>query len=101
MQMAIGPAYDGLEGAVETTQTEGIRYLDQPPDRRTNLLEGYPEFVNARLGLRFAGLRFSCHLHGAHLHHCRSAGGEGQYIAMGQTKPRQLVAEERNPIRGP
>src|ERR1700693_4632017 len=28
------------------------------------------------------------------------AGGEGQYIAMGQTQPRQLVAEERNPIRG-
>src|SRR5205085_8333628 len=72
MQMAIGPAYDGLEGVVEMTQTEGIWNLDQPPDRRKNLLESDPEFVNARLGLRFVCLRFSC-LHGCHLHHYHSA----------------------------
>ena len=54
MQMAIGPAYDGLEGLMEATQTEGIWYLDQPPDRRTNLLESDPQFVNAKLGFRFA-----------------------------------------------
>ena len=29
--------------------------------------------VNARLGLLFAGFRFSCQLHGCRLYHCRSA----------------------------
>src|SRR5947207_3492442 len=72
MQMAIGPAHDGLEGVVETTQTEGIWSLNQPPDRRANLPERDPEFVNAKVGLRFVGLRFRCHLHRCHLHHCRS-----------------------------
>ena len=73
MQMAIGPAYDCLEDIVETTQTERIWNLDQPPDWRTNLLESDPELVNAKLGFWSLGFRFSCHLHGCHLHHCRSA----------------------------
>ena len=92
--MAIGPAYDDLEGLMEATQTEGIRYLDQPPDRRTNLLESDPELVNAKPGLRFVGLLFqlsSPWLSSPSLP--VGAGGESQYIAMGQTGPRQLVAE--------
>src|ERR1700693_272817 len=73
MQMAIGPAYDGLEDVVETIQTEGIWNLDQSPDRRTNLPESDPKLVNAGLGLRFVGLRFRCYLHRCHLHGYRSA----------------------------
>jgi hypothetical protein len=58
MEMAIGPAYDGLERIVKTTQAEGAGDLDQPPNRRKNLLEGDPQFVNPGIGFRLG-----CHLH--------------------------------------
>src|SRR5438445_12012458 len=63
MKMAIGPAQGSLEDIVETTPREGAWDLDQPPNRRTNLLEGDPEFVNVGLTLRFR-----CHLQG-HVQH--------------------------------
>jgi len=92
MQMAIGPAYKGLEDVVETIQPEGVWNLDQPPDRRTNLLESDPELVNVKAGSLVSGFSFrlsspwlSSHIIAV------AAGGEGQYIAMDRIKPRQLA----------
>ena len=50
-----------LERIVKTTQPEGTGELDQPPNRRKNLLEGDPHLVNPGVGFRL----------GCHLHHYR------------------------------
>src|SRR5437870_5758042 len=77
MKIAIGPAQGSLEDIVETTQREGAWDLDQPPNGRTNLLEGDPEFVNVGLTLRFR----------CHLYPCRSEAGSERASLI--DRPRQ------------
>ncbi len=54
MKMAVRPAHDHLQDIMETTQRGGTGDLDQSPDRRPNLLQGNPEFVNMGLSFHLA-----------------------------------------------
>src|SRR6266852_4392362 len=59
MKMAVGPAHDDLEGAVEAAQFDGTGNLDAPPDGRVNIDQRDLELVDGRRCLRRHGRCFS------------------------------------------